>query len=45
MLGEHGHDVPVGRRELIERRSPTDGTYLPCLLTLFGPRRRDEGLR
>jgi hypothetical protein len=35
MLREHGHDVPIRRRELIDRDSSTDGTHLPCLLTTY----------
>jgi hypothetical protein len=45
MLAQHGHDLPIGRRQLIQRRSPGDGTHLPCLFTIFGPRRMGEGLR
>jgi hypothetical protein len=37
MLREHGHDVPIRRRELIDRDSSTDGTHLPCLLTTYRP--------
>jgi hypothetical protein len=42
-LGEHGHDLPIRRRQLIERCSSTDGTYLPCLFT--PPLAAAEGMR
>jgi hypothetical protein len=45
MLAQHGHDLPVRRRQLIERDSSADSTDLPCPLTILTPPRRFEGLR
>jgi hypothetical protein len=45
MLRQHGHDLPVRRRQLIQRHSSADSTNLPCPLTIFTPPGRFEGLR
>jgi hypothetical protein len=45
MLRQHGHDLPVRGRQLIQRHSSADSTNLPCPLTIFTPPGRFEGLR